>query len=73
MPYVIKDRVSVIARVLSEAISRLHNGDLVAAVLHYVLMEDKGGAFFDMANARELTALLMSTTALYIKRACRMA
>lgn len=41
--------------------------------LRYVIMEDKDGAFFAMANARELTALLMSTTALYIKRACRMA
>ncbi len=35
VPYVIKDIASVIARVLSEAISRFHNEDLVTAVLRY--------------------------------------
>ncbi len=35
VPYVIKGIASVIARVLSEAISRFHNGKLVAAVLRY--------------------------------------
>ncbi|KKO20768.1 MAG: hypothetical protein BROFUL_00511, partial [Candidatus Brocadia fulgida] len=33
--YVTKDIASVIARVLSEAISRFHNGELVAAVPRY--------------------------------------
>ncbi|UJS20377.1 MAG: hypothetical protein L3J18_16015 [Candidatus Brocadia sp.] len=35
VPYVIKDIASVIARVLSEAISRFHNEDLVTAMLRY--------------------------------------
>ncbi|KKO20555.1 MAG: hypothetical protein BROFUL_00673 [Candidatus Brocadia fulgida] len=35
VPYVIKGIASVIARVLSEAISRFHNGELVAALLRY--------------------------------------
>ncbi|KKO19545.1 MAG: hypothetical protein L3J18_05740 [Candidatus Brocadia sp.] len=35
VPYVIKDIASVIARVLSEAISRFHNEELVAAVPRY--------------------------------------
>ena len=33
VPYVIKGIASVIARVFSEAISRFHNGELVAASL----------------------------------------
>ncbi|KKO18527.1 MAG: hypothetical protein L3J18_14770 [Candidatus Brocadia sp.] len=35
VPYVIKNIASVIARVLSEAISRFHNGELFAAVPRY--------------------------------------
>ncbi|KKO18411.1 MAG: hypothetical protein DCC43_03570 [Candidatus Brocadia sp.] len=35
VPSVIKDIARVIARVLSEAISRFHNGELVAAVPRY--------------------------------------
>ncbi|MBV6465315.1 MAG: hypothetical protein PGMFKBFP_00591 [Anaerolineales bacterium] len=36
--------------------------------LRYVIMEDKDGAFFAMANARELTALLMSTNPPYTSK-----
>ncbi|OQZ00230.1 MAG: hypothetical protein B6D35_07260 [Candidatus Brocadia sp. UTAMX2] len=38
VPYVIKDIASVIARVLSEAISRFHNEELVAAVPRHVII-----------------------------------
>ena len=40
-PYFIKDIASVIAWVLSEAISRLHNGELVAAVPRYSITLQK--------------------------------
>ncbi|KKO20792.1 MAG: hypothetical protein BROFUL_00482, partial [Candidatus Brocadia fulgida] len=38
-PHVIKDIASVIARVLSEAISRFHKGEVVAAVPRYAILK----------------------------------